>query len=44
MHKIGKSEILFYKIDGQKILDLKAKTTKLGKVEEKLGKHRAHSD
>jgi methionyl-tRNA synthetase len=43
-HKIGKSEILFYKIEKIKIQELKAKTTKLGKVEERIGKHKAHSD
>jgi hypothetical protein len=44
MHKIGKSEILFYKLEKIKIQELKAKTTKLGKVEERIGKHKAHAD
>ncbi|MFH0972044.1 MAG: methionine--tRNA ligase [Candidatus Micrarchaeota archaeon] len=43
-HKIGKSEILFYRLEPAKILELKAKTTKIGKVEDKLGKHKAHPD
>lgn len=43
-HKIGKSEILFYRLEKIKIQELKEMTTKLGKVEEKIGKHKAHSD
>lgn len=43
-HKIGKSEILFYKLEPVKIKELKETTTKLGKVEGKIGKHKAHAD
>ncbi len=43
-HKIGKSEILFYKIDPAKLKELKEKTTKIGKVEDRIGKHKAHAD
>ncbi|MFH1751126.1 MAG: methionine--tRNA ligase [Candidatus Micrarchaeota archaeon] len=43
-HMIGKSEILFHKLDITKIKELKVATTKIGKVEERIGKHKAHSD
>ena len=43
-HKIGMHEILFYKLEAAKIQELKEKTTKLGKVEERIGKHKAHKD
>ena len=43
-HKLGKSEILFYRIEPIKMKELKETTTKLGKVEEKIGKHKVHAD
>ncbi|MFH1443201.1 MAG: methionine--tRNA ligase [Candidatus Micrarchaeota archaeon] len=43
-HKIGKSEILFRKLEGITIKELREKTTKIGKVEDRIGKHKAHSD
>ncbi len=43
-HQIGTSEILFYRLEKAKLQELKAKTTKIGKVEERIGKHKVHSD
>jgi len=43
-HKLGKSEILFYRLEPIKLKELKETTTKIGKVEERIGKHKAHAD